>query len=139
MLKGFAQHGVTFTSESIGSKQVGGTCPFCMKEEKFFVQPEKGLWDCKTCIVSGNFVNFLMQVYQTSIQTVPDSMLKRLADNRGLKVDTLKRWKIGWDGAEFIIPMYSSLDCTHLMDARRYKIGSKLLSWKTTLQSFVSS
>lgn len=73
---------------SKGSPEMIGDCPFCGKEHHLFVNAKKGLWDCKSCGEKGNHTTFLTQLHDQSSSSPED--LRELADDRGLKVETLQ-------------------------------------------------
>ena len=39
-------------------KQSRNVCPFC-NGDKFYVNPETTLWDCKNCLLKGNAIEFM--------------------------------------------------------------------------------
>jgi len=78
-------HGVELTKT--GSQFVGN-CPFCTKDQHLYVNPENGMWDCKSCGESGNSFTFLSKLHQLSDSS--QKSLQPLAENRGLKVETLQ-------------------------------------------------
>lgn len=93
-LKGFEQHGVHFNL--VSETQGQGVCPFCFKD-KFFVNPDTLLWDCKVCVTNGNFQQFLskrMIWYKEQFKGEAASALSR---NRNLSPQTLRKWNIGYD------------------------------------------
>lgn len=115
----FVKHG----SQSIGS------CPFCGKD-KFFANPTNGLWDCKTCIISGNFEAFLERRSKQYQQAFKGSdVVLPLCNNRGLKPQTLKLWGVGWDSEHnvYTIPMNGNTKRT-TKDIHRYVLGKKSYS-----------
>lgn len=91
-----------------------GNCPFC-GGTKLFINIEKGVYDCKTCpredengkkLGQGNIYTFMRRLYE--ISTVSDEDLESMAEERGVKVPTLRRWgatKSAIDG-EWMFPTY---------------------------------
>jgi hypothetical protein len=135
-LKGFVEHGVTFTRHAASQSQ--GICPFCNKD-KFFVSPETMLWDCKICIIDGNFDKFLehrMKQYRDALKGAP---LLALAKNRGLKPQTLAAWGVGFDPVTglYMVPMNGN-EKRSTRDIHRYTLGKKAHSTsKAHLQLFM--
>ena len=120
-VKGFEQHGVTFNHKT--DEQYAGFCPGC-DQEKFYMDPQTGLWDCKKCGRSGNFQQFLkwrMEHYQKSFKS---QAALNLSNSRGSRPQTLKAWGIGFDSvsSQYMIPMNS---CSGV---QRYKLGGKCLA-----------
>lgn len=91
-LKPFVTHGVDLNEHAM-TEQVVGTCPFCGKA-KFFVNAEKGLWDCKVCGTKGNVATFLKRLWEES-RKGNTAALKQLARDRKLLLDdTLEAWGV---------------------------------------------
>lgn len=58
--------------------------------------------------------------------------LKRMVEVRGLTKSTLAKYKVGWDGKRFTIPIYDEVG--ELVNVRRYdprarQAGNKMISW----------
>jgi P4 family phage/plasmid primase-like protien len=101
----FECHGVIIHSERNG--EAVGDCPFCGKEDHFYVNIQNGLWDCKLCGVSGNVSGFLSQlIEQAHTETQPGDW-EKLSQNRKLPVEAFKPWGLGWDGQNWLIPARS--------------------------------
>jgi hypothetical protein len=130
IIKCFTQHGVTFTQHN--SNQSSGVCPFCDKE-KFFVNPSNGLWDCKTCAISGNIPRFLYERMKQYRQQFKGKPALELSQNRGLKPQTLTAWGIGYDPATktYMIPTDGNQKRT-VDGILRYQIGGKALGTSGT-------
>lgn len=120
-LVGFNRLGVKTKDGPEG--QAVGTCPFCGASEKFYINAGNLLWDCKVCSRSGNFGTFLKEI--SEIMDADPKRLKKLADNRGLNVKTLKAWNVKTHGADFLVPV-PSLSGKSFDDLRTYRIGGKV-------------
>lgn len=74
--------------------QAIGDCPFCSRENHFFVSQATGLWDCKVCLEQGNLTTFLTRfVEQGELQTsIKDYAV--LEDLKGLPRSVLKRFSV---------------------------------------------
>lgn len=73
---------------SFAGSQLLGDCFLCGKEQHFYVDPESGKWNCKSCGAGGNQFTFLTQLANTSHDD--DESLGELAENRGIKISTLR-------------------------------------------------
>lgn len=120
---GFLQHGVVL--ESGASGQMRGDCPFCGREDRFYVNAETGSWHCKKCDRTGGLPQFLEYKTQTNQENLTDKRLALLANNRGVSPDAIKAWRVGWDGEQYTIPVDV---CGKMYDLRRYQIGKKVMA-----------
>lgn len=76
-----------------GSEQAVTSCPFCEADDKFYINKEKGLYDCKVCGVTGNPITFVRELYEHSKERTDDNAYYALAKERGyLKSDTVRKW-----------------------------------------------
>lgn len=120
-LKGFSVHGVDFIGES-GEDQAVGSCPFCGKEGRFYVNINSRLWDCKggSCGRSGNFNTFLKEVADRNRKRLQQSggAKRRLAQDRDLSITAMSAHGVGWDGSTFTIPVRAPTGT--VVDIRRY-------------------
>jgi len=101
----FVFHEVEFNRESGG--QYVGECPFCGKSNHFYVNAENALWDCKACGAEGNLHTFLGQIAELICRTTSADAYAELAKDRGLPRSAFKRWGLGYDGADWVIPTWS--------------------------------
>ena len=102
--KVFATHGVDFTDQR-GAELIG-TCPFTQKENKFYVNSNTWLWDSKSAGLNGNLAGFLRQIHEHSYRDgMTDPLWKALAKHRKMPVSILKKFDIGWNGSQYIIPI----------------------------------
>jgi len=118
----FTRHGVELSDT--GSNWIGD-CPFCAKEEHFFVDEKTGRWDCKYCQEEGNQVTFLTKIADVYRADMPNSELARLARIRRLPVAAFRRWGFGYSGGEWMLPVWSEKNTVR--DIRRYN-GQKMMS-----------
>ena len=124
MIKAFEAYGVEFTGKS--GTQVYGTCPFCDKPGKFYVNSESFLWDCKVCGVKGNFNTFLEIVYNQSLKDTTEGFLKKLSIDRKLPLQAFRPWKFGKFGEKYILPVRDPHG--KIQDLRTFSIGGKMMS-----------
>ena len=122
-LKGFIQHGALITR--ISGSQAVGTCPFCQKREKFYVNHETQQWDCKRCGLSGGFNTFLKLRSKDYRKKFRGKPVRELSEDRGLTKKTFREWRVGWTGEYFTIPTDITGKTT---DLRRYKFQGKWIS-----------
>lgn len=125
-LRGFVAHGADFTGtrESSRGNQAYGHCPFCDKENHFFVNVSNRLWDCKRCGLRGNFPQFLEEISKRNIKAFNDKALTRLAIDRKLPKSAFTNWDLGWDGQYYTLPVRNAQGV--IEDLRRYRIGQKM-------------
>lgn len=105
-LRAFAALGVDL---SVGSSQATANCWACGKE-RFYVNVDTGLWDCKSCGIKGNPTTFLRQLHDAALKVTPMEWLEELAQDRKLMyVDTLRRWGVVRNpiNHECLVPAYS--------------------------------
>lgn len=123
IIRGFVMHGVELDGHS--GNQRYGECPFCGKENKFYVNEENGLWDCKVCGLKGNQTQFLERICSRNIKQITDKQVKLLAEDRELPEAAFKGVELGFDGSQYTMPVRDVEG--HLIDLRVYKIGSRLM------------
>lgn len=126
-LSPFQAHGVSFSGSSGDNKY--GYSPFAKKENKFYIEPNKLLWDCKSTGLSGNLSKFLELVFKRIYKpAITESDLIRLARDRSLPVHAFKEIEIGKFGDKYVVPMRSQSG--NIVDLRMYRIGQKWMSTK---------
>ena len=91
---------------SISGSQIKGICPFCHKEDHFFinVQSENKTWDCKKCGRAGGFQKFLCEV----IEFAKGKNLQALSLDRGIDTQTLRSMDIGFINGVWVLPVYDN-------------------------------
>lgn len=118
------------------SGQYRATCPFCGKEEHFYISRKTGLWDCKKCGEMGNLyklLRFLDKTYLLQGQTVEQreviESLRKMTEEAvsGLvepvselpKVSMPAGWKVADKGVKYLKERgVSATEC------RRYSLGT---------------
>src|SRR4051812_44497525 len=72
ILKQFIFHGVELSTKYT-KKEIPGTCPFCAREGRFYVNSETGEWNCRVCNAGtesskankgGNATTFIRCLYE---------------------------------------------------------------------------
>jgi hypothetical protein len=121
--RGFIDHGVEF--EKTAGNQAIGNCPFCNKDNHFFVNVENQLWDCKKCGAKGNFHKFLDLISKQNVKTLYEqpSKMMVLAIDRKLPKSAFLKWEVGWNGKEYTLPVRNPNGVVE--DLRRYSLGGK--------------
>jgi hypothetical protein len=121
-IKPFLQHGFIPTGDS--PTQVSGTCPFCHKEGKFFVNKESKAWDCKVCGEKGGYKLFMQKMAAVCSDAFSGSEAIKLSKSRGLSLETLRRFNVGYNARTngYTLPI-AEVDGEALCDLRIYSNG----------------
>ena len=119
-IKGFYQHGFVPTNET-GSNQLAGNCIFCGKPGHFYINPEKGKWDCKKCDRKGGFKTFLKEVAHLSIEYFNKTIAAKLSRDRGIKLSVLREARVGYNPhtKEYTVPVFDQ-NGEDVWDIKRY-------------------
>jgi hypothetical protein len=122
----FKQHG--FIPKATTGNQVYGYSIFSGKSDKFYVNPETKMWDCKTSGKEGGYQTFLREVYDMTTKNFRGDRISWLKKNRGLQRVTLKHHGIGWNpnNETYLIPVWDSNN-DKLWDLRIYNTKNKKL------------
>lgn len=123
-LRFFTDHGVQFSGET--DTQWIGTCPFTLREGKFYLNKESYLWDSKTAGLSGNPGQFLHHIAAMNVRQMTRALMDALTLNRKLPEEAFTPWGVGHNGNYYTIPVRSPTGA--VVDLRRYKIGGKMLA-----------
>jgi hypothetical protein len=104
----FKQHG--FVPKATTGNQVYGYSIFCGKEDKFYINPETKMWDCKISGKQGGYQTFLKETYDMSAQHFTGDRIAWLKNNRGLERATLKHHGVGWNphNESYLIPVWDA-------------------------------
>jgi ribosomal protein L37AE/L43A len=118
-LTGFRQLGVKMIGKSTEQNWFGD-CPFCGKGGHFYIHTASRLWDCKACGKKGNYQTFLEQTVEANTARLAKNKAIRqsLRGLRGINNQSIEKWRIGWNGTIFTIPVYNADGV--LIDVRRY-------------------
>lgn len=106
----FEHFGVDLPSETNGSGQLVCTCPFCDKDEHFFIDNETTKYSCKVCGASGNAYTFMQSVYEQAITETPANAYSRLsAKRKKLNKEAFIKAEIAWSDTldAWLIPVRS--------------------------------
>jgi hypothetical protein len=96
---GFVEEGAS------GEDQVYGTCPFCDRSGKFYLNVNNGLWDCKVCGKKGNLTSFLEEIVEHFQGSATGKDWRFASDLKKLPVDVLKESGMVWNGMYWILPV----------------------------------
>ena len=105
-LKPYLTHGVDLNYRE-GDREGIADCPWCGKEQKWYVNAETGLWQCKVCGEQGNVYTFFNKLHE---QSTTETDLEELATTRGLlSQESLKDWGVIRSilTGEILVPGYS--------------------------------
>lgn len=125
-LAAFEQHGVAIARTT--GKEASGTCPWCGKRDKFFIETERLVWDCKVCGVHGNLEGFLAEAAKRNAAGTPAATLFALGKQRGgLRTATLQAFGMGFRAGEYTYPArtLNARGEWRVCDVRRYKLGGR--------------
>jgi len=130
-IEAFYMHRFNSAGKS-GSSQEYGDCPFCGKENKFYVNTSNTLWDCKSCSLRGNFNDYLeciAQVYHEEF--LEDNKAQSfLAEDRQLPVTIFKDCKdFGFDGNVYTLLVRNAKGVA--VDIRRFNPKQNLRARST--------
>lgn len=123
----FGTHGFEY-KEAVGGGQVRGDCPLCMQSDKFYLNPETTLWDCKRCGEAGNWASFLAKIDARNRGAVvkDKSLIADFLQEKGLDCASAIACGIGYNPAtcELSIASYSAqgkiTDVRHLAGKKWY-------------------
>lgn len=132
-LKVFTQHGF-IPKRQAGEDEVQGECIFCGsfssksrtgKKNSFYINVESKKWDCKICGKHGGFQTFIREVNEFCLDSISSRKLRRLSDNRSLRVVTLKAHDVGYNPhtGNYTIPVFD-LENDKLLDIKVFDFKS---------------
>ena len=99
-----------FVVNDRSDNEIIGDCVFCGKHNKMYVNITSGQWLCHhaACAEKGNMYTYLSKVYEIFAEDIESSytirLLSSIARKRHLKIDTLVRYGLAWDGENWVIP-----------------------------------
>lgn len=91
-LKPWTFHGFDLSYRE-GDKEARGTCPFCGREGKLYVNAESGQWNCRKCNEGGNVFTLLRRLWEERGQS--DNALSLLAERKRVSVEAMVAWGAG--------------------------------------------
>lgn len=121
LLRIFETHGVEFSGSR--GDEFFGSCPFTGKDDKFYVNVKKWVWDSKSAGMSGNIPKFLEEVTEEYTSDFEEEHRDRLAKQRKLPVNAFSPWGLGWTGSHFTIPVRDLNN--RIVDIRMYDLKKK--------------
>lgn len=109
--KAFPYEYFGLTTVATANGQHLADCPFCGKEDRFYISADNGKYECKVCSESGNVYTFMRHFYkdlesESKSKTIAQK-LEELAKDRSLKVETLLKYGVRYysDQREWIFPV----------------------------------
>lgn len=116
-----------------GGEEATGTCIFCGRDNKLYINTPTGKWNCRVCGKSGNATTFLRELYAASVES--GSNYEELAADRKLEPKTLEAWGLVQsvvDG-EWLLPGFTRRDNEVLVKTLyRYSFSGKKRSLLVT-------
>ncbi len=98
MLDFYEYYGVLLNPTNHEKTQYHSDCIFCGKEKHFFVNPQKGLFDCKKCGIEGNHLTFITEYHSQLLKDTTDADYLSLASERpGILAETLRGARFAYD------------------------------------------
>ncbi len=111
MVQPFTFHGLDLDyANKRHPKEAIGACPFCEKEDHFYVNRSTGQWDCKRCGEKGNVASFLSTFYNYCLEATTDEDYLALAEERAIPVEYLKAdgYVVGQIRGKWLIPVHNA-------------------------------
>lgn len=109
-LRTYLSLGVCLDWKGSHRTQAIGECPFCGKENKFYVSLETGLADCKSCGWSDNPIEFVRELWKVSLDATSEAAYATLSKERKLlSGESLASWSAARSiiTGEWLVPGYS--------------------------------
>jgi len=103
-LRLFSFFGIHLESHE-GTGQAVGTCPFCGKENHFYVNEQTGQWDCKSHGGSGNAYTFISQLHESCLRNTTMADYNELARWRKLSARTFQDQGLAKDEGNWLFPV----------------------------------
>lgn len=114
-------------SKDAGNQKVDD-CPFCGKEEHFFVNKDTGQWDCKSCGKQGNITTFLEEIHAHYLEHTRPEHRRSLGAHRKIPGFAFKPFGFAWDNRRWLIPIYNTN--SRMQDIRTWIPGRDVRSTK---------
>jgi len=90
----------------LNGSQAQTDCPFCGREEHFFISQKTGQYDCKVCSEKGNLYNFLEYWYLERLKETTEEDHEELSELRG-GFPAKAFVRIAKDEHRWLIPSYN--------------------------------
>lgn len=121
--------------EEWSGQEAVGTCIFCGKQGKMYVNSMTGQWKCMAghCGLTGNEYTLMTMYYNAFLDLSEDAPWEALSEDRGLPVEVLQASGIAYNGEAWLLPIQSIDGST--VNLRFYKPGEKLKGLPTMAAS----
>jgi len=107
--------------------QLCGTCPFCNKEDHFYVKQKTGQYSCKRCNEEGNLYTFLTKVHADAVSSTSRNDLESIANMRdGIPISVLKKHGICKSPMGDIMIPYRKPDSDNLVNLKKWNAEKKI-------------
>lgn len=91
---------------TVNGNQAIADCPWCQKENHFYISPKTGQSDCKSCGASGNLYTFLQDWYTACLEETTSGDRKELSELRD-NFPPEAFAQVARDGHRWLIPSYN--------------------------------
>lgn len=131
MIQSFVCHG--FEPRGISGDQHYGSCPFCLDNRHFYINHNTGQYQCKVCGKEGNLTTFLTTIAKLRYKETSQANFHKLSKVRELPVKALRRFKLGCDGVQWLLPCFNAKGS--VLDIRRWRPSTKRVMSTTGCKS----
>lgn len=108
--------------------ELTGTCPFCTKENHFYMNTVSATYSCKKCNEEGSYQDFLAAIYKRIQEGTTDEELLRFTAQKGVPLPALKKAKVAYYANKFWLPAYDA--ALKVCDLRHRSLLKKEMSMK---------
>lgn len=134
VLKPFVALGFSYSPESTSGEEIRGTCIFCGKRNKLYINTLTGLWSCKggSCLREGNLSKFIEEWWLNATEVGDDAAAWHfLEENRGISIAVMKAAGVVYDDTteQFAIPIRDSRNT--FRNVKMYATGGKTIGLPT--------
>jgi len=102
----FETFGYSFSKLNGSGEVLADECPFCAKENHFYLKATEGVFHCKRCDRGGNISDFLTEMHSRALKATTTEDWLRLKKKRGIASQTLKLHELAFDrgSGRWLIP-----------------------------------
>lgn len=106
-IRPYEDHGLILSPKG---KEWMTDCPFCQKENHFFVRESTGQFNCRRCGEEGNIPSFLQKVHASSLEATSSKDYMLISKDRGIPVSELKAWGLAksFINDQWLLPGYNT-------------------------------
>jgi hypothetical protein len=107
-------------------EEILADCPFCAKEDHFYLNKTKAVFSCKRCGSEGNHEDFLTLMYGQLVDFQTKEKLLDLASYRNLPLEAFDNTGVVYTGDRYWIPIWNGTN--KIVDIRHYFKGKNVAS-----------